>query len=495
MVNSLRGRWLAWLAVLLAAVLGGFGAALYVVTRQARFDEIDAELLAAARVLEGTLRSFTGPRPPDRPVMFPKAKEREKGPFDKDRLPLFLPPALDRERMERALMLPRTLRDRYADLEVPPYFAVWLADGTRLKALGDVPQQSPTLPEIDPGYYVTHRGGVHELIVLGPARSVIAVGRSVEREIAALRRLAIQIVMTGLGVFAVGVLGGWWISGRAIAPIQIMSATAERITADSPGQRMELTGAPTELAGLGEAVNTMLDRLEDAFAQQVRFTADASHELRTPLAVMLSHLELARAQPRSAEEYRETLATCERAARRMKSLTDGLLTLARVDAGRLELASDPVDLHDLAEETVALLARLAHEQSVTVDLRGDSVEVIGDGDRLAQVITNLVSNAIHYNRPGGSVTVTTRGVGDFGELEVRDTGVGIAADALPHVFERFYRVDAARSRDRGGSGLGLAISRGIVEAHGGTIAVESTPGEGSRFTIRLPRAGAGTNTL
>jgi heavy metal sensor kinase len=483
MVRSLRGRWLAWLAALLAAVLGGFGLALYAESRKARFDEVDAELLAAARVLEGSMRPFSGP-PADRPLSPPpfKGKDKGKGP------PPLPPQEVDRERMIRGLNLPRTFRDRYPDIEVPPYFAVWNSDGHRLKAMGDAPDERPDEPNIEDTYYHYHRPGRHEVVVLGPNRAIILVGRSVERELAQLRSLAWRITLTGLGIFAVGLLGGWWVVGRAIRPIAAMNETAAGITADNWSRRMEVDGAPTELAGLAGAVNTMLDRLEEGFVQQVRFTADASHELRTPLAVMMSHLELAQSQPRSPEEYQQTLATCERAARRMKSLTDGLLTLARVDSGKLELAAESVDLHDIAEEAIALLTRLAEDHHVAVTLNGDAAPAKGDADRLTQVVVNLISNAIHYNKPGGSVTVTTSMKDGSAVMTITDTGVGIAAESLSHVFERFFRADASRARDRGGNGLGLAISKGIVEAHGGRIEVESTPGAGSTFSVSVPGA-------
>jgi signal transduction histidine kinase len=231
----------------------------------------------------------------------------------------------------------------------------------------------------------------------------------------------------------------------------------------------------------------MLARLQQAFEQQVRFTADASHELRTPISVLIAHAELALARTRSASDYEATVATCLRAGERMKSLVEDLLVLARADAGKLELRMLPVDLGQIAEEATQMLRPIAEQRDVKLVLDCLPAECLGDADRLLQVTTNLISNAIQYNRSGGEVHVKTSVVGPHAVMEVRDTGVGIAAANLPHLFERFYRVDEARSRDSGGSGLGLAICQSILEAHRGSIAAASEVGMGSVFEIRIPR--------
>ncbi len=218
----------------------------------------------------------------------------------------------------------------------------------------------------------------------------------------------------------------------------------------------------------------------------MRFTADASHELRTPLTVILTQVELALSRPREATAYRESLQACGRAATRMKSLVDDLLTLARADSGKLELRAEPIDLARIAEGSVALLQPLALERGVRILREINPAPLNGDPERLGQVITNLVSNAIQYTQPGGKVVISTRCDGSSALLIVEDTGVGIPEIDLPLVFDRFHRVDSARSRGSGGSGLGLAICQGIVKAHGGEIAVASTLDHGSRFTVTIP---------
>ncbi len=235
-------------------------------------------------------------------------------------------------------------------------------------------------------------------------------------------------------------------------------------------------------------INTMLERLGRSFEQQARFTADASHELRTPLAVILSQVELALSRQRDGPAYRESLEACGRAAGRMKSLVDDLLTLARADSGKLELRVEPVDLARIAEETAALLEPLAHERTARILVMTSPAPLKGDPERLSQVLANLLSNAIQYTRPGGQVTVTVRSDNDSAIVAVEDTGAGIPESDLPLIFDRFHRVDTARSRKSGGSGLGLSICRSIVEAHGGTITVSSAVDHGSTFIVTIPRS-------
>ena len=281
--------------------------------------------------------------------------------------------------------------------------------------------------------------------------------------------MAWRLGLTGLGVFTGGLAGGWWLSSRAVRPIVAMSETVSAINASSLSRRLDLESVDTELGRLGVLINSMLERLEGSFAQQVWFAADASHELRTPLAVILAQVELALARPREGPAYREALEACGRAARRMKSLVNDLLTLARADAGKLELRAEPIDLAQIAEECIALLEPLARKHTVRILLETSPATLKGDPERVGQVLTNLLSNAIQYNHPGGRAAISVRTDHDSAVVVVEDTGVGIPESDLPLVFDRFHRVDAARSRESGGSGLGLAICRSIVLAHGGTI--------------------------
>ncbi len=520
--RSLRWRIQAWHTLILLLVVAGFGGMLYAEARRARFDEIDAELLSAARVLEGVLRArpsfgpFSGPpgrlrqgRPPG-----PRRDQRPPGPGeppgidDEPELPPEFPPGESirpprdrvgqRNRMPPgpppfdpgALSLPRSFVDRHTDAGEPPYFVVRGPEGRPFRAeppgiVGEIPVDPVVGRQHE--LHARNRGMLRELTLRGPGRTSILVGRPIHRELAGLRRTAWRLGLTGLAVFTLGLVGGWWLSARAVRPIAAMSATVAGIEAGSLSRRLELEGLDTELGGLGVLVNGMLDRLEASFVQQVRFTADASHELRTPLAVILSQVELALSRPREAPAYREALEACGRAAHRMKSLVEDLLTLARADSGKLELRREPCDLAAIAGSAVALLEPLARDRGIRIELRARPAPLAGDPERLGQVLSNLIGNAIHYNRDGGDVRVTVSRDEAAAIVEVEDTGFGIPEGDLARIFDRFYRVDAARSRARGGSGLGLAICRSIVEAHGGTIGVASTIGRGSRFTLMIPR--------
>jgi heavy metal sensor kinase len=402
------------------------------------------------------------------------------------------------EQVLRALELPFWYTERHSHVDQPPYFVVWRPDGTVLKSEGIAAQNLPAFDndlvrDLDgrPQFVVEGDGPgqppTYQLWMRGPAGSIILVGRSIEPELRRINQLTWQVIAAGTAVFAVGLLGGWWLSSSAIRPIAAMSETAASITASNLSQRVDLKEVDTELAELGSTLNEMLSRLEGAFRQQTQFTSDASHELRTPLAVILSHIELALSQRRSAEDYRETLATCQRAAQRMRTLVDDLLTLARADAGRLELRLSPVELLQTARDAAVMLEPLAAQHQVELRVEGTPVRAMADPARLAQVVTNLVTNAILYNRPQGRVTVSVREEAGLAVLQVGDTGIGIAAHDQPRLFDRFYRVDRARSRDLGGSGLGLAISKSIVEAQHGSISVTSELDQGTVFVVRLPK--------
>jgi signal transduction histidine kinase len=238
---------------------------------------------------------------------------------------------------------------------------------------------------------------------------------------------------------------------------------------------------------VAQALNGAFDRLHDALDAQRRFTTDASHELRTPLATVAAETEWALARGRSADEYRESLLTCRRATDRMARVVDRLLTLARADHDALPLERAPVPLKPVVQDALALVRPLAASKGVTIETHLDTATVDGDRERLTELVTNLCANAVEYNRDGGRVTVEVWPEGPEACMRVRDSGIGIASDDLPRIFERFYRPDLARDRRTGGAGLGLAIAKWIVEAHGGRISCRSTLGEGTEMLVRLPR--------
>lgn len=308
------------------------------------------------------------------------------------------------------------------------------------------------------------------------------------------------LLIAGPLTLLIAALGGYWLATRALRPVRLITRTAREIGETDLGRRLNVTQRD-ELGELAATFDGMLARLEAAFAQQRQFTADASHELRTPLTIIGLEAGRALEGPRLPEEYARALAVIQAENAYMSRLVENLLTLARADAEQACLRVEPLDLSDLALETVERLAPMARASGLTL-ATGMLPELPISGDRttLAQMLANLVENAIKHSRGAGiRVTVETGSLGrDSREramawVRVTDDGPGIAAEHLPHLFDRFYRVDAVRNRDeRGedgppeGSGLGLAIVRWAAKAHGGEARVASMMGRGSVFEVRLP---------
>jgi len=280
------------------------------------------------------------------------------------------------------------------------------------------------------------------------------------------------------------------IAGRAFRPVGHMINEMRAITdGRSLHRRLPIDDANEEMARLGITLNEMMERLEKSFSALRRFTADASHELKTPLAVLRADVERSMSSASTRAERMVALEEALHETTRMADLVESLLTLARADEGRFDLHRERVDLEPLAREVFETATILAEPAGLTVTMAEPArVAVFGDRARLRQLFLNLTTNAIKYTPRGGSVEISLISYEHTVAFSVRDTGIGISASDLPHIFERFYRADRARSRgtERSGFGLGLAISQWIAEAHGGTISVRSRYGRGSTFTVTLP---------
>jgi two-component system, OmpR family, sensor kinase len=521
MFRSIRWTLQLWHAAILGVALASFGTALYLVVSRAQLGQVDAELERSARVLasgppgpppgEG---GRGGRRPPWERDDHPKPDWREPngppgfgapGPHEPP------PGGGPRPFLEGWwTQVPLNALQRLGqDEQDQPYFLIWGVRGEILRASSTTlgvppPDDLPGRRQIDilarrkdsgapatPSDFIgtpefRQRGPLREVIVPGPFGVTVLVGKSIHSEETALQQLRWKLLGAGVGVMAIGLCGGWLLSRRVTQPLQTISATARAISASDLSRRIAVEEADSELGSLAQTLNETFSRLETAFERQVRFTADASHELRTPLSIIHSHAELALTRDRTAPEYKQAIETCLRAAKRTKSLVEALLVLARADAGKLDLKCERFDLQDAAAEALVMVESRAQERNVSVETDLQTVELEADRTRILQLLTNLLVNAIQYNRPGGRVVLTITPAGAEAILKVADTGVGIADQDQPHVFERFFRVDKARSREAGGSGLGLAICQSIVEAHHGTISFTSRPGEGTTFTVRLP---------
>ncbi|HXF96724.1 MAG TPA: HAMP domain-containing sensor histidine kinase, partial [Gemmatimonadales bacterium] len=282
---------------------------------------------------------------------------------------------------------------------------------------------------------------------------------------------------------------------RALEPVdQIITEVREITDGKSLHRRLAVPMVKDEIGRLAETLNGMLARLERSFAALRRFTADASHELKTPLTVLRAGVERMITHPQAPAESLPVLEESLAEINRMTELVDSLLTLARADEGRAELHREAVDLRAIVDEARETGELLAERGGVTMEVSMPSEPVVLDVDpsRIRQLILNLVENAVKYTPSGGTVRVELAVSDGRVQLSVADTGIGIAPGDLPHIFDRFWRADAARTRtgDRSGTGLGLAICKWIAEAHGGTIEVASRPGRGTVFTVHLPRGGS-----
>lgn len=319
----------------------------------------------------------------------------------------------------------------------------------------------------------------------GYIEAVTPLGR-LDAEMQTIRVFLPVLALTGL---ALALFGGWAIAGRALHPVATMTRTARTITLSRDlSSRIQAPPHQDELGRLASTFNEMLESIEAAYSAQQRFVSDASHELRAPLTAIQGNLELLRRHQSLPEaEREEALAEVTREANRLSRLVADLLALARADAG-VPLSHRLLDLDEVVLDAYREARQLSQGQTLTLD-PFETIQVNGDEDRLKQLLLILLDNALKYTPTNGSITLGLQREASGSKITVRDTGVGISPEDLPHVFERFYRADPARGRDPGGTGLGLPIARWIVEQHGGKITLGSQPGQGTIATVYLPLPG------
>ena len=491
-LKSIKCALQIWYGLILVAVLAGFGFTAFQMQRGKMYQQVDEEMMQGVNGIARALHD-TPPHPPnhnppfDHPEEFPEGRPPEEMSLDNFRL------------------LHQRSQAYYIGSDTNSfYFIVWKRDGHELVHLTNAPasvplpdrQPSPQMQQPQPFWVPPEplrppqpqpprmRGTLREVTLATPSGEIILVGRSIAPELRELRQTALKLAGSGAIILFFGLAGGWWFVSRALRPIENISAAAVKISAGDLSQRINVAEAESELGKLASVLNSTFARLDAAFAQQKQFASDAAHELRTPVSVMLTQTQTALNRERTAPEYRETLEACQRAAQRMRKLIGALLELARLDAGQEQMKRLRFDFSRTVADCVELVKPLAEESGIKVFTELSPLEITGDAGRLAQVATNLLTNAIQYNRPKGEVRVKLASQGGLAIFTVSDTGNGISREDLPHVFKRFYRGD--KSRTGGNTGLGLAISRAIVEAHGGAIEVSSVEDAGTTFTVRLP---------
>lgn len=355
---------------------------------------------------------------------------------------------------------------------------------SREEAKEDIAPVSERLPS---GLRVRFASSPHHLdgqiVVLRVAHNEEPVWREL-REFATVLLIGLPI-----GVLLAG-FGGYALARKALAPIDAMTRETQKISAEDLGARVSIKNQEDELGRLGAVLNAMLGRLQGAFEQLRRFTADASHELRTPLTAIRSVGEVALQEPKGPAEYRDVIGSMLEEVDRLTRLVDSLLVLSRADASHVQLHRVTTSFLSVAEEAASTLEVLAEEKRQKIDVEGDrNLVVSADRLILRQAIINLLDNAIKYSPAESPISLRVhRGEGNTAILDVIDQGPGIPAEHQPYVFDRFYRVDKARTREWGGAGLGLSITRWAVEAHGGEITLTSEEGRGTTFRLSLPEA-------
>ena len=461
---SIRTRLTLWYSGLLLVILVAIAALSYSWLRRTVHQDLDASLLAVARAIRET-------GAPDRPESEVEALLREMlGPELYDKFFRLLDPE----------GRPHAFGSR------PRGDALPLSAAARARAAqGESTLETVAGPRAEPLRVFTM-----PIVRGGRVVDIVQVGMSLRSAEALLDRyLHTLIVLIPLGV-GLAALGGAVIARAALRPVDEMTRTARRITAEDLSRRVERPGTGDEMERLAETLNGMLARLDAAFTQTRRFAADAAHELRTPLAALRGGIEVALRAERTPMEYRRVLVSSLEEVERLVRLAEDLLLLSRSSAGP-DVIRQPVDLEPLLMDVFDAGARLGQAAGVSVRIDAmASAPVRGDGPALRRALLNLVENAIKYTPPGGKVELGLATQDGTAAVTVADTGIGIAPGDADRIFEPFVRLDAARARHTGGAGLGLAIARSIAVAHGGTLSAESRPGAGSRFVLRLPLAPA-----
>jgi two-component system OmpR family sensor kinase len=467
-VRSLRARLVAGLLLLVGVAVAVMAFVSYTALRSYLLDQVDGQL--------------------DRAAVFPVMALREGRPVGPPPSPEPGGPVTD-------LISPSAV---YVELRDPA--------GTTMRAfpirVGDRVEPAPSVPA-DPPTDPVHRSTVSAvdgsfryrlLSVEVPGAGSVMLGASLEDADATLQRLLVVEAVAGVFVLALVGLVASRLVRLGLRPLDHMAATAEAIAAGDLSQRVTETDCRTEVGRLGTSFNTMVERIETAFDERAqsqkrlrRFVADASHELRTPLTTIRGYAELYRTGAvREGPELDRAMARVEAEAERLGVLVDDLLALARLDQGR-PLERTPVDLAAVVHDAVADARAVEPARPLRVDVAGDVV-VLGERGALVQVTTNLLANAREHTPAGSPVEVVLRRDGSLAVLEVSDHGPGMAPEVAAHVFDRFYRADPSRSQAQGGTGLGLAIVAALVDAHGGTVTLDSREGAGSTFRAVLPLA-------
>lgn len=336
---------------------------------------------------------------------------------------------------------------------------------------------------------------------------MIQVASSLEDVEDALNTLLIILLVTVPSILVIASLGGLFLANKALKPVDRITQTARQITSQNLNQRIQTLKVKDEISRLIDTFNDMISRLDQSFCQIKQFTTDASHELKTPLTILKGEVEVALRKKRELHEYEQILESNLEEIDRMSKIVEDLLLLSKADIGEIRLNKEDIPLNRFISGLTEQMKILAQPKNIQINISNDEakgekeIHVWGDTLRMRELFINLIDNGIKYTEPGGSIVITLakevngdvtnttppdRQTKGFAKITVADTGIGISKEDQERIFNRFFRVDKARSREQGGSGLGLSICKWVAEAHQGEITVESEPGKGSAFIVRLP---------
>lgn len=457
----IRFRFAFAYTLILAITLTLFGGAVYFISRQMLLDEIDSNLtLILKSILKETEATLLGDLTvltiPEEVSTFDMATVFFTISDSKGKLKIASPNLNGFEQM----LDPQSLYPTPT-----PHYSITTVQGQQLRVLS-----WPLL--------------VNEQVSLEPI-GYLQIASLMDSYYSAMERLRLILVFVGIAAIALSLAAGFWLTQSLLKPINVISEVALQITrATDLGRRLPDSGRQDEIGQLTTALNTAFERLENSFRAQQRFLADVSHELRTPLTALRGNVDL---MQHMGEVDPESLTAMREELERMTRLVGDLLFLARTDAGGFPIQRQPVDLDTIFLDVYKQALRLAHPHQVQVQLvEMDQARILGDGDRLRQLLLNLVDNGIKYTPVGGKVQLSLVKESSRVKVVVADTGMGIPEQDMLLIFERFYRVDKARNRAMGGAGLGLSIAWWIAQAHGGEIKVSSEVGKGTVFEVYLP---------
>jgi heavy metal sensor kinase len=503
---SLRLRLVLWYSAIVAITLLAFGTAAYITVSQDLYQNLDASLQRVSTSLDyiiqkkqsETMRPLK-PAPVRRKFGRKKSEQVPADSFaffrNSDRR-LFYGPYYDTIQepeedpvwsavYEHILLNPRNFYIQIADLKQN---IVWRSDNLGSDSLPVISEKN-----IAGSNYSTIVLSVKQqklrLYSTRTRQANITVGYTLEEVDTTLYELFISLLIGFPLVLLISTLGGWFLARVSLRPIDDLARSAHEITASNLSNRLPEPRSNDEVARLTHTLNEMIARLEDSFNQIKQFTADVSHELRTPLAILTGELEVALRSRKSPEEYKDIIISALEEVGRLSKVVRTLLDLSRAETGQVKIGMQLLDLSGLLEEISEDAGILAEEKHISMGIMiQPGLTIMGDDIRMHQALLNVLDNAIKYTPDGGDILIRLVRQDNQAVLRISDSGIGISEEHLPHIFDRFFRADQARSQDIQGNGLGLSIVKWIIEAHQGMIKAESTLGKGTLFTIILPLA-------